>query len=56
MGFKRLEHFQDTIGLWEVAATPIEGMANGTEMVYEIRYNSDDKVLEAKNLKIEGVK
>jgi hypothetical protein len=45
-----------TIGLWEVAATPIEGMANGTEMVYEIKYGTDDKVLEAKNLKTEGVK
>jgi hypothetical protein len=45
-----------TIGLWEVAATPIEGLANGTEMVYEVKYNSGDKVVEAKSLKIEGTK
>ena len=45
-----------TLGLWEIASTPIEGMANGTEMVYEVQYDAENKIKELKELKIEGKK
>jgi len=33
-----------TIGLWEVVGTPMEGVFNGNEMVYEVSYDENDKV------------
>ena len=33
-----------TAGLWEVAGTPIESVADGTEMAYEISYDDHDRV------------
>ena len=30
-----------TLGLWEVVGTPIEGVANGTEMTVEVAYEND---------------
>jgi len=33
-----------TWGLWEIIATPTEGIFNGTEMAYEVRYDEDDLV------------
>jgi hypothetical protein len=40
-----------TLALWELAATPIEGIAAGTEMVYEVEYDEDLKVIAVRNLK-----
>ena len=34
-----------TLGLWEVVGTPIEGVANGTEMTVEVAYNQNDQVV-----------
>lgn len=45
-----------TLGLWEVAGTPIEGLANGREMAVEVQYDSNDKIKESKLLKEEGKK
>ncbi|MDM3265679.1 hypothetical protein OGW15_12310 [Citrobacter sp. Cf039] len=33
-----------TLGLWEVAGTPIEGAANGTDMAYEVSYDQNKNV------------
>ena len=33
-----------TGGLWEVASTPIEAMADGTEVKVEVFYDADDTV------------
>lgn len=33
-----------TLGLWEVAGTPIEGAASGTEVKVEVNYDSTDRV------------
>jgi hypothetical protein len=35
-----------TLGLWEVVGTPIEGMASGTLIKIEVKYDKDDKVME----------
>jgi len=45
-----------TLGLWEIAGTPIEGMANGREMAVEVQYDSNAKIKETKLLKEEGKK
>ena len=45
-----------TLGLWEVAATPIEGMANGREIAVEVTYDDNGKIKESNILKEEGVK
>jgi hypothetical protein len=34
-----------TLGLWEVIGTPIEGVANGTQVSVEITYDRDDRVV-----------
>jgi hypothetical protein len=34
-----------TLGLWEVVGTPIEGVANGTEMTIEVTYDQSDRVV-----------
>lgn len=34
-----------TLGLWEVVGTPIEGVANGTEMTVEVAYDANDRVV-----------
>ncbi|MBA2655923.1 MAG: hypothetical protein H0U70_02950 [Tatlockia sp.] len=33
-----------TLGLWEVAGTPIEGIANGRNIQVEVTYDSNDRV------------
>lgn len=33
-----------TLGLWEVAGTPIESVASGTDMKVEVIYDGDDRV------------
>lgn len=33
-----------TLGIWEVAGTPIETAADGTEVAYEVAYDNDDNV------------
>ena len=33
-----------TLGLWEVVETPTEAAFDGTEMAYEVRYDTDGKV------------
>ncbi len=33
-----------TLGIWEVAGTPIESYADGTKVAYEVTYGDDDKV------------
>lgn len=33
-----------TLGIWEVAGTPIETAADGDEVAYEVAYDSDDNV------------
>lgn len=33
-----------TLGIWEVIGTPIEGVADGQEMNFEITYDKNDKV------------
>lgn len=33
-----------TLGLWEVIGTPTEGAFDGTEMAYEVRYDSNNVV------------
>jgi len=33
-----------TLGLWEVIGTPTEGVFDGNEMAFEVRYDTDNKV------------
>lgn len=33
-----------TLGIWEVAGTPIESAADGTKMSYEVSYDNDQRV------------
>ncbi len=33
-----------TLGLWEVVSTPAEGIFDGTEMAYEVRYDEADRI------------
>lgn len=33
-----------TVGLWEIVGTPIEGVADGTEVKLEVHYDAEDKV------------
>jgi len=33
-----------TLGLWEVIGTPIESIADGNDMAYEVIYGKDDRV------------
>jgi hypothetical protein len=33
-----------TLGLWEAVGTPTESVFCGDKMVYEVTYNSDDKI------------
>ncbi len=33
-----------TLGLWEIAGTPIEGVANGQKTQLEVHYNHENKV------------
>ncbi len=33
-----------TLGLWEVVSTPAEGIFDGTEMAYEVRYDKADRI------------
>ena len=40
-----------TFGLWEVVGTPAEGAFDGTDMAYQVTYDSDDKVEEVVALK-----
>ena len=40
-----------TLGLWEVIGTPVESVADGNEMAYQITYDKDDKVALAIPLK-----
>ena len=34
-----------TLGIWEVVGTPIEGVANGTEMTIEVAYDQNEQVV-----------
>ena len=45
-----------TLFLWEIAATPIEGIAEGSQMAYEVTFNADQKVESAKLIKDENNK
>ena len=40
-----------TLFLWEIAATPIEGMAEGSQMAYEVTFDADQKLETAKLIK-----
>lgn len=40
-----------TLGLWEVVATPTEGIFSGDEMAFMVRYDNDDRVDEVVALK-----
>jgi hypothetical protein len=40
-----------TLFLWEIVATPIEGMAEGSQMAYEVTFDAEQKVESAKLLK-----
>jgi hypothetical protein len=40
-----------TLFLWEIAATPIEGMAEGSQMAYEVTFDADQKVETSKLIK-----
>jgi hypothetical protein len=40
-----------TLGLWEVAGTPIEGTFNGDEMAFEVIYDEDDRISQVIALK-----
>ena len=40
-----------TLGLWEVVGTPIEAVADGSEVQVEVVYDDDDKVSEVRALK-----
>lgn len=40
-----------TLGLWEVVATPTEGIFSGDEMAFQVRYDSDARVDEVVALK-----
>ncbi len=40
-----------TLGLWEVVATPTEGIFSGDEMAFQVRYDRDDRVDEVVALK-----
>lgn len=31
-----------TLGVWEVIGTPTEGVFDGNDMVYQVRYNDDN--------------
>ena len=39
-----------TLGLWEVIGTPVEGIADGTEVTVEVHYDKDDRVSTVKSL------
>lgn len=40
-----------TLGLWEVVATPTEGIFSGDEMAFRVRYDNDDRIDEVVALK-----
>lgn len=40
-----------TFGLWEVVGTPTEGVFNGNENTFRVRYDKDDRVDEVVALK-----
>lgn len=40
-----------TLGLWEVAGTPIESAADGTDMAYEVSYDQNHNVDQVITLK-----
>ena len=40
-----------TLGLWEIAGTPIEGAANGKKMQVEITYDKDNTIQKVTYLK-----
>ncbi len=40
-----------TLGLWEVVGTPIEAVADGSEVQVEVFYDAEDNVKEVKALK-----
>jgi len=40
-----------TLGLWEVVATPTEGIFSGDEMAFQVRYDGDERVDEVAVLK-----
>jgi hypothetical protein len=40
-----------TLGIWEVVGTPTEGVFNGTEMAFRVRYDASDNVDEVAALK-----
>jgi hypothetical protein len=40
-----------TLGIWEVVGTPTEGVFNGTEMAFRVRYDASDSVDEVSALK-----
>lgn len=40
-----------TLGLWEVVATPTEGIFSGDEMAFQVRYDKDDRIDEVVALK-----
>ncbi len=40
-----------TLGLWEVVGTPIEAVADGSEVQVEVVYDDEDKVSEVRALK-----
>ena len=39
-----------TLGLWEIVGTPIEGIADGTEVKLEVYYDKSDRVRHVKAL------
>jgi len=40
-----------TLGLWELIATPTEGVFDGDEVAFQVRYDEDDRVDEIVSLK-----
>ncbi len=45
-----------TLGLWEIIGTPIEGIADGTEIILEVYYDENNKVREFKTISGEDKK
>lgn len=43
-----------TLGLWEVIGTPIEGVANGTEVSVEATYDREERVAKVTPLTGQG--
>jgi hypothetical protein len=39
-----------TLGIWEVVGTPIEAIADGTEVTLEVNYDKDDRVKTVKTI------